>query len=83
MLKCIHKIVTLLVDTLSILIHIQNYLADFFIGILDLKIYDVHKNEIQKAIATTIRAIFLRFVPNLLQFDCIISIIKIRKEQKN
>ena len=72
MLKCIHKIVTLLVDTLSILIHIQNYLEDFFIGILDLKIYDVHKNEIQKAIATTNRAIFLRFVPNLLQFDCIL-----------
>ena len=36
----------------------------------------------KKAIATTIRAIFLRFVPNLLQFDCIIGIIKIRKEQK-
>ena len=72
MLKYIHKIVTLLVSTLSILVHIQNYLADFFIGILNLKIYNIHKKDIQKATATTIRAIFLRFVPNPLQFDCIL-----------
>ena len=83
MLKCIYKIILLFVCILLLLALIYICVAAFFTGVLDLKSHNVHKNEIQKAIATTIRAIFLRFVPNLLQFDCIIGIIKIRKEQKN
>ena len=34
--------------------------------------YDTSEVKIQKAIATTIRAIFLRFVPNLFQYDCLL-----------
>ena len=83
MLKCIYKIIPLFVCILLLLALIYICVAAFFTGVLNLKSHNVHKNEIQKAIATTIRAIFLRFVPNLLQFDCIIGIIKIRKEQKN
>ena len=80
MLKCIYKIIPLFVCILLLLALIYICVAAFFTGVLDLKSQNVHKNEIQKAIATTIRAIFLRFVPNILQFDCIIGIIKIRKE---
>ena len=83
MLKCIYKIIPLFVCILLLLALIYICVAAFFTGVLDLKSHNVHKNEIQKAIATTIRAIFLRFVPNLLQFNFIIGIIKIRKEQKN
>ena len=83
MLKCIYKIIPLFVCMLLLLALIYICVATFFTGVLDLKSHNVHKNEIQKAIATTIRAIFLRFVPNLLQFNFIIGIIKIRKEQKN
>ena len=72
MLKCIYKIIPLFVCILLLLALIYICVATFFTGVLDLKSHNIHKNEIQKAIATTIRAIFLRFVPNLLQFDCIL-----------
>ena len=72
MLKCIYKIIPLFVCILLLLALIYICVATFFTGVFDLKSQNVHKNEIQKAIATTIRAIFLRFVPNLLQFDCIL-----------